>query len=52
MDEDDSYLINVNDLFISETLSRVKPPSRPGSSGRFNLGSFDKSKSKIKEIYN
>ena len=52
VDEDESYLINVNDLFISETLSRVKPPSRPGSSGRFNLGSFDKSKSKIKEINN
>jgi len=48
-----SYLINVNDLFISETLSRVKPPKRPGASqNRFSLGSFDKGKSKILEINN
>ena len=41
-DEDGSYLINENDLFLSETLSRVKPPKRPGSSpNRFSLGSFD-----------
>ena len=46
-------LINVNDLFLSETLRRVKPPSYPGSSStRFKLGSFDKGKSKIKEINN
>ncbi len=48
-----SYLINVNNLFLSETLSRVKPPKRPGASpNRFSLGSFDKAKSKILEINN
>ncbi len=48
-----SYLINVNDLFLSETLSRVKPPKRSGASpNRFSLGSFDKGKSKILEINN
>tara|TARA_Y100000768_G_scaffold114088_1_gene84108 strand:+ start:1472 stop:3988 length:2517 start_codon:yes stop_codon:yes gene_type:complete len=52
-DEDGSYLINVNNLFLSETLSRVKPPKRPGSSpNRFSLGSFDKGKSKVREINN
>ena len=48
-----SFLINVNNLFLSETLSRVKPPKRPGASpNRFSLGSFDKGKSKILEINN
>ena len=51
--EDGRILINVNDLFLSETLRRVKPPRPPGSSSRrFTLGSFDKGKSKIKEINN
>jgi hypothetical protein len=51
--EDGRILINVNDLFLSETLRRVKPPRPPGSSSRrFTLGSFDKGKSKVKEINN
>ena len=51
--EDNRILINVNDLFLSETLRRVKPPRYPGSSStRFTLGSFDKGKSKVKEINN
>ena len=51
--EDKRILINVNDLFLSETLRRVKPPRYPGSSStRFTLGSFDKGKSKVKEINN
>ena len=51
--EDGRILINVNDLFLSETLTRVKPPKYPGSSpNRFSLGSFDKGRSKIKQIKN
>ena len=51
--EEKRILINVNDLFLSETLRRVKPPRYPGSSStRFTLGSFDKGKSKVKEINN
>ena len=51
--EDGRILINVNDLFLSETLRRVKPPRYPGSSStRFTLGTFDKGKSKVKEINN
>ena len=51
--EDKRILININDLFLSETLRRVKPPRYPGSSStRFTLGSFDKGKSKVKEINN
>ena len=52
-EENDTYLINVNDLFLSETLRRVKRPKRPGASpNSFSLGSFDKSKSKVREINN
>ena len=47
------YLINANDLFLSETLTRVKQPNSPNASpNRFSLGSFDSSKSKIEEIKN
>ena len=47
------YLINANDLFLSETLTRIKQPKRPGASpNAFSLGSFDKSKSKIETIKN
>jgi hypothetical protein len=47
------YLINANDLFLSETLTRVKQPKRPNSPpNQFSLGSFDKNKSKIEEIKN
>ena len=47
------YLINANDLFLSETLTRVKQPKDPkASADGFSLGSFDNSKSKIEEIKN
>ena len=48
-----TYLINANDLFLSESLTRVKPPSRPNQSRTaFSLGSLDKAKSKIMDIRN
>lgn len=51
--ENGTYLINANDLFLSESLTRVKPPSRPNQSRTaFNLGSLDKVKSKILDIRN
>lgn len=47
------YLIDANDLFLSETLTRVKQPKSPKASpNAFSLGSFDKNKSKIEEIKN
>ncbi|MBN09814.1 MAG: hypothetical protein CMC79_05555 [Flavobacteriaceae bacterium] len=52
-EKSDTYLINANDLFLSEILTRIKPPKRPKSSPfSFSLGMFDKSKSKVKEINN
>tara|TARA_B110000467_G_C18320524_1_gene484827 strand:- start:72 stop:2414 length:2343 start_codon:yes stop_codon:yes gene_type:complete len=51
--ENGTYLINANDLFLSEALTRVKPPSRPNQSRTaFSLGSLDKAKSKIMDIRN
>ncbi len=51
--EGGTYLINANDLFLSESLTRVKPPSRPNQSRTaFSLGSLDKQKSKILDIRN
>ena len=51
--ENGTYLINANDLFLSESLTRVKPPSRPNQSRTaFSLGSLDKAKSKIMDIRN
>ena len=51
--ENGLYLINANDLFLSETFTRVKEPKGPkSSSNAFSLGSFDKNKSKIEEIKN
>jgi hypothetical protein len=47
------YLIKANDLFLSETLTRIKQPAGPGASpNAFSLGSFDKNKSKIEAIKN
>ncbi|TCP24636.1 uncharacterized protein DUF5117 [Tenacibaculum skagerrakense] len=52
-DEKGEYLIDANDLFLSETLTRVKQPSFPGGSPfAFKLGRFDKKKSKINNIKN
>ncbi|WP_248722894.1 zinc-dependent metalloprotease [Seonamhaeicola sp. ML3] len=48
-----SYLIKANDLFLKETFSRIKSPSRPGSSSlSFKLGALDKNKTKINSIKN
>ncbi|MGB2397861.1 MAG: zinc-dependent metalloprotease [Flavobacteriaceae bacterium] len=48
-----AYLIDANDLILSETLTRINPPRSPSSSPKdFKLGSFDKAKSKIKDIKN
>ena len=47
------YLINANGLFLSETLTRIKSPKKPGTPpNAFSLGSFDKEKSKIESIKN
>jgi hypothetical protein len=47
------YLIDATGLFLSETLTRIKSPKRPGASpSAFSLGSFDKGKSKIESIKN
>lgn len=48
------YLIDATKLFLSETLTRIKNPTRPGPRSRFafKLGKFDKNKSKINSIKN
>ena len=52
-EEEESYLIDADNLFLSETLTRIKQPNRPNSSSTaFRLGSFDKGKSKIESIKN
>lgn len=51
--ETNEYLVDATKLFLSETLTRVKAPSRPGRSPfSFNLGKLDKNKSKINSIKN
>ena len=51
--ENKLFLIDVDKMFVSETLTRIKNPRRPGSSSaRFSLGNLDKEKSKVKEIRN
>ncbi len=51
--ENGFFLIDTDKMFNSETLTRIKNPRRPGSpSTAFSLGSFDKEKSKIREIKN
>ena len=51
--ENNTFLIDINDLFISEKFKRVKQPKRPKSSpSSFSLGSFDKEKSKVLHINN
>ncbi|MDO6759552.1 zinc-dependent metalloprotease [Tamlana sp. 2_MG-2023] len=47
------YLIDVNDLFLDETLSQIKPAARPGQSPTdFKLGKLSKDKSRINAIKN
>ena len=47
------YLIDANNLFLSEALTRVKFPKGPGANPTaFSLGGFDKNKSKIEVIKN
>ena len=46
-------MIDATDLFLSETLTRIKSPKRPGTPPTaFSLGGFDKNKSKIVSIKN
>lgn len=47
------YLIEANDLFLSETFSQIKPSAREGGRGEgFSLGSLSSSKSSIDSIRN
>ena len=51
--ENKAYLIDADGLFISELLTRVKLPSDPFQYNRsFQLGRFDRGKSKIENIKN
>ena len=50
-EDNGEILISINDLFLSETLRRVKPPKRPGSSSMsFSLGSLDKVNQKLRRL--
>ncbi|MFD2725873.1 zinc-dependent metalloprotease [Hyunsoonleella rubra] len=47
------YLINPNELFLTETFQQVKPVKSPKAPPKpFTLGNLDKNKSKIKAINN
>lgn len=49
--DETSFLIEAGDLFLNETLSQVKPASRPGADPtEFSLGNLDKDKTKINRI--
>ena len=51
--EGGKYLIKADGLFMSESMSRVKPPSFPGQSPfAFNLGQLSRDKNKIVDIRN
>lgn len=52
--EKGEYLLNVDDLFLSELLHRIKPtpPRGVSSDSYFSLGSLSKDKSKILKIRN
>jgi len=51
--EGGKYLIKADGLFMSEAMSRVKPPSFPGQSPfAFNLGQLSRDKNKIVAIRN
>lgn len=47
------YLVNANELFMSETFSQIKPPNRPNQPATaFSLGNLDSKKTKINRIKN
>ena len=51
--EKNAYLIDADGIFISELLTRIKLPTNPFEYNRsFQLGRFDKGKSKIEKIKN
>jgi len=51
--EKNAYLIDADGIFISELLTRIKLPTNPFQYNRsFQLGRFDKGKSKIEKIKN
>lgn len=46
-----AYLIDAGELFLTETLSQVKPSSAPGADPMgFSLGNLDKDKTKVNRI--
>ena len=46
------YLIDADELFISEKLHQIKPSSTPGNPMSFNLGSMSKTKSRYEQLKN
>ncbi len=49
-DEDSTFLVSSDDLFKSEKINRIKPPTRPGSKSA--LGKLSKDKTSITHINN
>ena len=50
-ENDGTYLIDANKLFLSETFSQIKPTNFPGQSPfAFTLGNLNKDKTKINDI--
>ena len=53
-DENGEFLIEANDLFLTESFSQIKPTPSPHDKGepRFALGSLSAEKSKVLELHN
>jgi hypothetical protein len=53
-EDNDSYLIKADDVFVTEALTQVKPspPSTPGGPPRFTLGNLSKSKTRVLAVRN
>jgi len=51
-ENEDSFLIDITGLLLSESLTSLKPISRPDSGPSFRWGGINPKKSSIKEIYN
>lgn len=52
-EDETAFLINVDDLFMQETLEQIKAPNFPGQSPfAFSVGNLDKDKTKINAIRN
>ncbi|HUF66163.1 MAG TPA: zinc-dependent metalloprotease [Gemmatimonadaceae bacterium] len=53
-EDNESYLIKADDIFVTEALTQIKPspPATPGGPPRFTLGSLSRSKTRVLDVRN